>query len=271
MDDHVRSELTDLLKTGGRSICATPRMVGILLRERCLNAEKSVCEIEQALTIGCVREMLEAIGPVDGDGLAERLVNESGMSRERAVWVIESWAQAIAAADIPEPLARDWSAWNRLDVSAATAGGGGPYQRAVGHLIIVGIAGAVGGAGLGLEVLLRGGAARPGPWRDALEDLPAGLHIAALLVLGMLGGFAGGLTGWISAGGRSWTYDALGGTTLGRLGIGALGALSGAGIGAMAGISLLGLIGVMLGALFGALFGAILGLFLAEGISRLLP
>ena len=96
------------------------------------------------------------------------------------------------------------------------------------------------------------------------------MRLPALFGLGILGGFAGGLLGWIALGGRSWTYDAHGGTTLGRLVLAAFGAFHGAAAGVLMGVVMLGLIGVMVGSLIGALFGAILGLLIAEGISRLL-
>jgi hypothetical protein len=268
MDDQVRSELADLLKTGGRNLCTMPRMVSILLRQRCPDAESTVSDVEQALAFGSIRSMLEAVGPVDVEELTARLVKESGMTSDRARWVIETWVLALAAADTPPPLGRDWAAWNRLDVTTATAGGGGAYQRAVGHLVVVGLAGTVGGAVLGAYFLIGGEAAMIGPWQDAVQDVPPWLRGAALLTLGMLGGFAGGLFGWMFAGGRSWTYDALGDTTVGRLALTCLGAMGGGGIGVLAGLELLGLIGVMLGALLGALIGAVLGLLCADGISR---
>ncbi|HEY1380434.1 MAG TPA: hypothetical protein VGF55_26770 [Gemmataceae bacterium] len=268
MDELVRSELADLLKAGGRNLCTMPRMLGILLRQRCPDASGPVHELEQALAFGCVGPILAAVGPVDEAELADRLAEESGMTPERARWAIASWVQALNAADTPSELARDWSSWNRLDVSAATAGGTGAYQRAVGHLVTVGAAGAAGGAGLGLYLLSRGDAGLIEPWREALEDLAPWLQITALLALGMLGGFVGGLLGWIVAGGRSWTYDAEGGTTLGRLAFSAMGAFHGAGVGVMACLGLIGLIGALLGALVGGLVGAVLGLLIAEGISR---
>jgi hypothetical protein len=268
MDDQVRAELRDLLSTGGRNLCTMPRMLGIMLGQRCPGADRAVHELEQALTVGCVGPILAAVGPVDEPELAARLAEQTGMELDRARWVIESWVLALDAADTPPAPTRGWEEWNRLDVSGTIAGGTGSYRRAVGHLIVVGVAGAAGGTSLGMFLLSRGEAALIGPWREALEDLSPRMQVGSLLVLGVLGGFAGGLLGWILGGGRSWTYDAIGGTTLGRLVLSALGAFHGAAIGGMAGLAFLGLIGVMIGSLVGAFVGAFLGLLAAERISR---
>jgi hypothetical protein len=245
-----------------------PRMLGIMLRQRCPDGDELIRGLEDALTNGCVAPILAAVGPVDEPALVQDLVARTGMTTDRAQWVIATWVHALDVADTPPTIARDWSQWNRLDVTEATKGGGGAYQRAVGHLFAIGLAGAAGGATLGLYLLTRGEASLGGPWQAALEDVEPWMEVPALVVLGVLGGFAGGLLGWIVGGGRSWTYDAHGGTTLGRLLLSGLGALHGAGIGVMLFVVLLGLIGVMVGALIGALVGAFLGLLLAEGISR---
>lgn len=200
--------------------------------------------------------------------MADRLAEQSGMAPERARWAVAAWVRALDAADAPPAVGRDWSAWNRLNVSAETAGGTGAYKQAVVHLVTVGLAGAIGGASLGLYLLTRGDAGLIEPWRAALEDLAPWLQVVSLLALGVLGGFAGGLLGWIAGGGRSWTYDATGGTTLGRLALSALGAFHGAGIGVMACLGPLGLIGALVGSLAGGLVGAFLGLLTAERISR---
>jgi hypothetical protein len=267
MDEQVRSELIDLVKSGGRNLCTMPRMLGILLRQRCPNAEESVRELEQALSSGCVAPILAAVGPVDEPALIQDLVARTGMTAERAEWVIATWVQALALVDAPPAVGRDWSEWNKLDVSQATQGGSGVYHRAISHLVIVGMLGAAGGATLGIYHILYGNAPA-GPWRDDLPDFGPWLHVLALLALGILGGFAGGLLGWIAAGVRSWTYDAMGGTTLGRLVLAGLGAFHGATIGVMACVVLFGLIGVMVGSLIGGLVGAVLGLLVAEDISR---
>jgi hypothetical protein len=135
-------------------------------------------------------------------------------------------------------------------------------------LVIVGLGGAVGGAGFGVAVLVRGNLASLEPWREAMEELSPTMQVIALILLGIPGGFAGGLIGWIFGGGQSWTYDAHGGTTLGRLVFSAQGAFSGAVLGVLGGLAFLGLIGVMLGALVGAGLGAFLSLYTAERRSR---
>ena len=142
MDEQVRSELSDLMKSGGRNLCTMPRMLGILLRQRCPQSGDAVAEVEQALTVGCVRPMLDAVGPIDVRELTDRLTEQSGMAAERARWAIETWVLACSAADTPPSVTNDWSTWNRLDVSAETAGGGGAYQRSIVHLVLVALAGA---------------------------------------------------------------------------------------------------------------------------------
>jgi hypothetical protein len=270
MDEQVRAELSELLATSGRSVCSTPRTLGMLMRQRCPCAEGPVRELELALELGCVRPFLMREGPVNQTALAEELAARSGMGAERARWAIASWSQALNDGAVREeqPSDRDWSSWNRIDVSGAAAGGSGSYQRAVWHLGLVGLAGAVGGAGLGFALLAGGDQMMIEPWREALEGLAPWLQVVALLSLGVLGGLAGGLLGWVVGGGQSWTYDAIGGTTLGRLAWSALGAFHGAGIGVMCCLGHFGLYGVMPGALLGAGLGSFLGLLAAERMSR---
>jgi hypothetical protein len=264
MDEQVRTELADLLSTGGRNLCTMPRMVGILLRQRCPDAEKTVAEVELALTSRCVRPMLESIDPVNEVELAERLVNETDMDPARALWVIATWVHALAGADVAQPLGRDWSAWNRLDVKSGV--GGGSYRRVIGNLFVVSAAGAVGGAAMGLFLSLSGEAARLSSL-EMLQDASPWLQVSALLMLGLLGGFAGAMLGWIAASGRGGAYEAGGGTSTWRLGLSAAGAFVGAASGVLAGLSVLGLIGVMLG----PLAGAIVGVLTAEVLLRFWP
>lgn len=265
MDEQVRSELAELLKTGGRNLCTMPQLLGNSLRQRCPDAGKTISEIEDALTIGCVQSMLDSLGAVDEEELADRLVKQSQMAPDRARWVIDTWVHALAAADTPPPPpGRDWSAWNRLDVKSA--GGAGAYQQAVGNLIVAAAAGAIGGAVVGLCMSISGEAARITSL-DALEDAAPWQQTAALLFLGLLGGLAGGLIGWIGFGGRSFAHEEIGGTTIGRLVFSALAAFLGAGSGVVAGLVLIGLVGAMVG----ALFGAIIGIVLAEVILRFWP
>src|SRR2546430_1483670 len=148
MDNGVRECLCRLVAEHGRSVCTTPRVLTMMLRQHCPEGGGPIQEFERALTSGGVAPLLA--GPVE-------------------------------AADGPE-----WAS------------------------------------------------------------------LASLLALGVLGGFAGGLLGWIFGGGRSWTYVAHGGTTLGRLAFAAFGAFDGAAVGVLAGLALLGLIGAMVGAMVGA-------------------
>jgi hypothetical protein len=264
MDDQVRTELADMLNTGGRNLCTMPRMVGILLRQRCPDAEQTVAEVELALTSVCVRPMLESVGPVDEVELAERLVNETGMDPARALWVIATWVHALAGADVAQPLGRDWSAWNRLDVKSEV--GGSSHRRVIGILILISAAGAVGGSAMGLFLALSGEAARLGPL-EVLQDASPWLQVTAFLILGLLGGFAGAMLGWIVAGGRGGAYESGGGPSLGRVALSATGAFVGAAGGVLAGLSTMGLIGVMLG----PVVGAIAGVLTAEVLLRFWP
>lgn len=270
MDDQVRTELTDLLKSGGRNLCTMPRMLGIMLRQRCPDADGPVRELEDALEAGCVGPILAATGGVDQGALADDLVAKTGLAQDRARWAISTWAEALDTSDAPQAVGRDWAEWNRLDVSDVTdgGGGGGVYQRAIWHLVLVGLAGAIGGCMFGVFILVRANDARPAPWAGMLDEVDPRLQVPAVFVLGILGGFAGGLLGWIFGGGRSWTYDAIGGTTLGRLTFSCGGAFHGAIAGTLCGVVTLGLIGITLGALVGGGLGGFLGLLAAERISR---
>src|SRR5262245_53894432 len=111
MDEQVRSELIDLIKSGGRNLCTMPRMLGIMLRQRCPESEGAVRELEDALASGCVRPIMAATGPVDEPPLVDDLVSHTGMTRDRAEWVIESWVRALDAGDIPQEMSRNWSEW----------------------------------------------------------------------------------------------------------------------------------------------------------------
>ena len=267
MDEQVRAGLCELLATSGRDICTTPRMLGILLHQRCPQAAEPVRELELALQHGCVGPLLAGEGDVDEANLAARLSAATGLDDHRARWAIATWAHALGTAAGPT-VADNWSSWNRLDVSEATAGGTGNYQRAIWHLGVVALAGAAGGLSLGFYLLARGEYALIEPWREALQGLAPWLQVISLMLLGSLGGFAGGLLGWIFGGGQSWTYDVLGGTTLGRLVYSAAGAFNGAGVGVMCSLGFFGLIAVLPGALVGAGLGAFLGLLSAERIAR---
>src|SRR5207244_12145578 len=144
----------------------------------------------------------------------------------------------------------------------------GPYRRSIVHLVVVSVAGAFGATTLGWISLFRPDFFAVSPWGDVVVDLAEWAQGLSVIVLGIIGGGAGGLLGWIFGGGRSWTYYAYGTTTLGRLWYSASGAYFGANIGVCGGLALLGLIGTMVGGLAGAMLGAILGMFTAERISR---
>jgi hypothetical protein len=270
VDDQVRDVLKDLMATSGRNLCTMPRMFGILMRQRCPSGAGQVRELEQTLESGCVGPILAATGPVDEPALAEQLAARCGLASDRARWAITTWVSALDAADVPtdSTLGRDWSVWNRLDVSAATTGGGGAFTRSVWHLGVVGLGGGVGGMSLGCYLLTGGDPALIDLWRAALEDLSPWLQALLLLTLGFTGGSVGGLLGWIFGGGRSWMYEAIGSATLGRAVLSSIGAFHGAGVGAMACLGFFGLIGVMPGALAGAALGAFLGHLVAEQIAR---
>jgi hypothetical protein len=164
-------------------------------------------------------------------------------------------------------LAGNWATWNQLDVGPMT-GSPSLYRRSVVHLAVVAACGAVGGAMLGIIGLAHPEFQREPTWRDAVADVPEWARFPSVIALGILGGGAGGLLGWILGGGQSWTYSVLGTTTLGRLVFSAIGAAVGALLGAAGGLMLMGLIGVMVGSLLGALLGAGIGLMTAQRRSR---
>jgi hypothetical protein len=242
-------------------------MFGVLMRRACPDADTEIGALEQVLSAGIVAAMRDDEGGRETvPALADRLVQTGAMPEEQARWAIETWWRALRpleAAGGP----KDWTAWNRLDVSGQTAGTGGTHRRSILHLAVVAVAGALGGAAWGFRVLVHGEEALIDPAVKALAEIDGWVRTFALFALGGLGGFAGGLLGWVGGGARSWTYDAHGGTTLGRLGLSALGAFTGALAGGLAGLVALGPAGMMLGALFCAALGAFLGLLLAERLS----
>src|SRR5437763_7585096 len=123
MDEQVRTELCALIATSGPSVCNTPRLLTLLLRQCCPEATEQVRELGLALEVGCVQEFLDAAGPVDLPALVDRLMADSGLSADRARWVIATWRDAINEnpGTSEQSLMPDWSRWNRLDVSGETA------------------------------------------------------------------------------------------------------------------------------------------------------
>jgi hypothetical protein len=270
MDEAVREHLCKLIEEHGRSLCTTPRVVSMMLRNECPDGHAQTHEIEEALTNGCIAPMLVGLPEsADVGALTQKLIDATGLSDERARWAIESWVAALCR-ERPETsgLSRDWSQWNKLDVGKQTGGSIGPYQRSIIHLLIVAAAGAFGATTLGWLPYLQPGFFTLSPWEEAVSDLPEWAQGLSIILLGGLGGGAGGLLGWIFGGGRSWTYDAYGMTTLGRLWYSASGAYFGANIGVLGGLAMIGLMGANLGGMLGAALGAWMGLMTAERISR---
>lgn len=270
MDAQIREQLAELIADHGRSLCTTPRVVSMMLRQAIPEASDQIQEIELALSHGCVAPILVGLPETADVGeLTQKLIDATGMAEDRARWAIESWVVALCR-EKPETssITRDWSEWNRLDVSHETAGASSSYRRSIVHVAIVAAAGASGGALIGIVAL-----ANPGiRWFEfvhaAVSDMPSWAQSVGPIVLGLLGGGAGGMLGWMIGGGRSWTYDAFGGTTLGMLYFSSANAFAFASMGVLAGVALLGLIGAMVGSLAGALLGAFLGMYAAERASR---
>jgi hypothetical protein len=256
MQDTVRAELVELLKAGGRNLCTTPRVVATMLRQRCPDSPAEVDDTLQALDGGYVEEMLRQVGPIDLEEITARFAEQSGLSVERARWAIESWNEAIEAADAPPAVARDWSSWNRLDVKAAS--GGAASRGTLAALILVAAAGALGGSAPAWSFAAGG---------DAVEDLPPWLQTGALVILGVLGGATGGLLGWIAVAGRS-IGDGIGETASGRLVTSCLGAALGGLLGSLTGLALFGLFGVMVGSLIGAVAGEACAFLAIGGLCR---
>lgn len=270
MPDAVREQLGQLIAEHGRSLCSTPRVISMMLRQQSPDEADAIHDLELALSHHCVSPMLTSLPELaDAKALTTKLIDATGISEDRARWAIESWVAALSR-ERPESsgLSRDWSEWNRLEVQSSDGAPLGSYRRSVYHLLVVTAFGAFGGTTLGWITLLKPDFLGNGPWSEAVTDLPTWAHGLSIILLGALGGGTGGLLGWIFAGGRSWTYAAYGTTTLGRLWYSATGAYGGANVGVLCGLALMGLMGATLGGILGAGFGAWLGLMTAERISR---
>jgi hypothetical protein len=270
MDEQIRQLLAELIADHGRSLCTTPRVVSMMLRQTCPEASDQIQEIELALSHGCVAPMLVGLPETaDVDELTRKLVDATGINEDRARGAISTWAFALSREKPATSLiTRDWSQWNRLDVSHEVAGGNSTYRRSVAHLAIVAAAGAAGGSFMSVVALLTPHLRWFEFWQSTISELPSWAQVFAPIILGILGGGAGGLLGWMIGGGRSWTYDAFGGTTLGMLYFSSANAFIFANVGVLAGMAFLGLIGAMVGSLAGALLGAFLGMYAAERASR---
>ncbi len=204
----------------------------------------------------------------DVESLAAKLAQSTEIPQDQALWAIETWSYALKNERLGDPmLTGDWAKWNQLDVGPMT-GSPSLYRRSVAHLLVVAACGAIGGALFGIIGVFRPDLQREPFWHDAVAALPGWAQPLSLIVLGFLGGGAGGLLGWILGGGQSWTYTVLGTTTLGRLTFSAIGAATGALLGSAGGVMLIGLIGAMVGSLVGALLGAGVGLMTAQRRSR---
>lgn len=263
--ESVTDELGKLLAAEGLRITATPEMFGTLMRRACPDDEAAVGSLEKVLSAGIVAAMREEKGGRDQvPVLADRLVQTTAMPEDDARWAIEAWWRALRPNT--EGPTKDWSAWNRLDLTDAAGGIGGSNRRLIVQLLFVGITGALGGAVWGVYVLSRGDGGLIKPVADALEEFEGWMRPFALFALGGVGGFGGGILGWIGGSG-AWTSMRADGATFGRLGLSATGAFTGAAAGGIIGVVLLGLPGTMLGALVGAGLGALLGVLTAEKMS----
>jgi len=257
----VGDELDKLIAAEGAAISTTPEMFGILMRRACPDDGAAVDALEKVLTGRIVAAMFEDKGgPEQVPALAERLVQSTGMPEDDARWAIEAWWRAVRP--ITERQGKDWSDWNRLEVSES-AGVSATNQRSIIQLVFVGVVGALGGAVWGVYVLARDDGGLIRPVAEAIEDFQGWMRAFSLFALGAVGGFGGGILGWIGGGGRGWT------STFGRLGLSACGAFAGAAAGGFVGLILLGLPGVMFGALVGSALGGFLGLLSAERVSSL--
>jgi hypothetical protein len=270
MDEQIRQHLAELIADHGRSLCTTPRVVSMMLRQACPDAADPIHEIELALMHGCVAPMLVGLPELaDVEELTRKLIDATGMNEDRARWAVETWVFALCREKpATSSITRDWSQWNRLDVSQEIVGGTSTYRRSVVHLLIVAAAGASGGAFMSVLALLTPHLRWFEIWQSAISDLPSWAQSLAPILLGAMGGGTGGLLGWIIGGGRSWTYDAFGGTTLGMMYFSSVNAFIFANLGVLTGMAFLGLIGAMVGSLAGALLGAFLGMYAAERASR---
>jgi len=263
--ESVADELGKLLSAEGLGISRTPEMFGTLMRRACPDDAAAVDSLQKVLTAGVVAAMHEGKGDRDQvPVLADRLVQTTAMSEEDARWAIETWWRALRP--LAEGPAKDWSAWNRLDVTDPAGDIGGSNRRSIIQLLFVGVAGALGGAMWGVYVLTRGDGGLIRPVADALEDFEGWMRPFALFALGGVGGFGGGILGWI-AGSGGWSSTAFGGASFGRLGLSSTGAFTGAAAGGIVGLVLLGLPGMMLGALVGAAIAALLGGLAAAKLS----
>src|SRR5262249_46606314 len=212
----VADELGKLLAAEGLGITRTPEMFGTLMRRACTDAGAAVDALQKVLTAGIVRAMNEEKGGWEQvPALADRLVHATSMPEEDARWAIETWWRALRP--IADGGAKDWSAWNRLEVPESAGGMGATQRRSITHLVFVGVAGALGGAMWGTYVLARADAEVIKPVADALEDFEGWARPMVLFALGGVGGFGGGVLGWIGGGVRGWTSDVSGGATFSRL------------------------------------------------------
>src|SRR5262249_24906107 len=139
-----------------------------------------------------------------------RLTRSASLDAEDARWAVESWAEAIYGEAKPNGTTSDGTA---PDSETAAAIQEPPRRHLRKHGMLVALAG---GAGPPLSIVI------------AFYLLPALAEpdwVVLVGVLAFVGGFVGGLSGWLLSAGHSITYRAFGGSTIGRIYCSGAGAL----------------------------------------------
>jgi hypothetical protein len=260
MNDQATRELCRLIDEYGPGLRRTPQMCELLLRQRLAAFPEATAALITILRLGVLDKLAKA-APDRQAALIAEAVQESQLDPEPAHWAIDAWLEALQGSG-PPVSAPSAGAVLPSDAEPPPAGQS-LYQRAIVHLIVVTLAGAVGAALPGVQVGLAIQHDMTGRVREMTSQWVGGKNGGqfALLCgsLGLLAGAVGGCVGWMVGGAQDTSYMVHGGTTLGRLGGATVGAFLLARIGAVVGLLFAGPIGVFVGGIVGAALGAFLG------------
>ena len=271
MNNAAAGILCDVLKSYGRSICDTPRMLETLLRQQARAFPTEVDVLTAAVNHQVVRK-LAANPNHDRTELTHILTDYARLPFEDAHWAVESWAAALGLAPPPKAVTR----WNEIQTPDALARDASqPVRRALYGLVLVLLAGVAGGAIPGVWLALA--LARHDShavefvrqWRVLGTEDPLRIGILYATV-GAFVGAVGGAVGFMIAGKTRLTPGRVFGAMIGAFLASADGVAGGMMAGGPAGAFVGGLIATGVGTFIATLAGVFTVLWLLGRLAYLI-
>src|SRR5947208_2598212 len=201
MNNAAANILYETLKSDGRGICDTPRMFETLLRQQARAFPAEIEVLMAAVDRKVVRKLADNPN-ANRDELTHILTDYARLPEDDARWSVDSWAAALGLAPAPKAVSR----WNEIETPAELARDAAkPVRYALYGLVLVLLAGAIGGAIPGVSLALAVSRNEPAALQLIREfkllDSEDALRLG--LVYGTLGAFAGatgGAVGFMFAG-----------------------------------------------------------------------